>query len=455
MIMAEGNSVSTTYPYDDFVESVAALDDHTLQIVMTEPFVGWTSSFFPNVLPRHVLEPVYLAEGTLDRADWNRNPQVGNGAFVFETWEPGAQITLAANPHYWRGQPQVARVVIRIVPDSQAQIDLILAGEADIGTFLTAADKPLFDQTGDVKLVVAPSPWMESWFFNLDAATGHPALQDARVRQALALAVDRQKIIDRIFYGLYQIPDTFWHNTRFEDPSIATYPYDPVQARTLLDRAGWRDRDRDGIREKDGVPLILRYSTTTGNQSRADTQAMVAEMLAEVGIGVELLNYSSDILWNSLADGGPIAAGQFDVAQWSDGAYDYPDPNWPYLLCSEIPTPEYPDGLNWYRICDPALDALLREQAVTVDAPRRIALFYEIERIMHEQVYWLGLRTDPDLWAVRTTLQNVRLSGVDPFWNAFEWIVLVGGGRLNLRKKSTGRVCDTPSPYFFSRNPLA
>ncbi|HBY98896.1 MAG TPA: hypothetical protein DEP84_33940 [Chloroflexi bacterium] len=421
MIMAESNTVQTTYPYKSYAESVTALDDYTLQIVLREPFVGWSTGFFPVVLPRHILEPVFQAEGTIDHADWNRNPTVGNGAFVFNQWEAGSQIVLEANPNYWRGRPTIDRILIRMVPDSKAQMALIQAGETDLGTFMTAADKPAIDQLEEMTLVMAPSPWMESWFFNLDPETGHPALQDVHVRQALAMAVDRQQMINTLFYGMYKIPATFWPGTRYEDPSMEPWPYDPEQAKALLDQAGWVDSNGDGVRDRDGVELVLRYLTTDGNEVRQATQETVKQMLAEVGIGVEILNYSPDIFWNSYGDNGPIARGAYDIAQWSDGAYDYPDPNWPYLLCSEIPGDDNPDGLNWFGICDPELDQLLQEQAVTIDAEQRIQLFYQIERIMHEQVYWFGLRTDPDLWAVNSNLRNLRLSGVDAFWNAYEW----------------------------------
>ncbi len=423
MIMDEANTVQTRYPYDTYVASVTALDDYTLEIVLTEPYVAWNTGLFRDVLPAHILEPVYAAEGTIDNAEWNRNPTVGNGPFVLNEWQSASHIVLEANPNYWQGRPNLDRIFIRIVPDPEAQMASIQAGDTDLGAYMTAADKPVIDALGDYELLVVPSAWMESWFFNLDPATGHPALQDVRVRQALAMTVDRQQIINQLFYGLYDIPATFWYNTPYEDPSIETYPYDPVEAAALLNEAGWLDSNGDGIRDKDGVELVLRYSTTAGNELREATQVVIQQMLLEVGIGTEIANYSDDVIWNSYGDGGPIATGLYDIAQWSDGAYDYPDPNTPYWLCDEIPSDDYPDGTNWYGVCIPELDELFYEQAVTVDMTERVALFYQIDAIIHDQVLWYGLRTDPDLWAVNNRLQNLRLSGVDCFWHAFAWDV--------------------------------
>ncbi len=432
MIMADGNAVQTRYPYDTFVESVTALDDYTVQIVMTEPYVAWAVGFSHPFLPKHILEPVFEAEGTLDNAEWNRNPTVGNGPFIFKEWQAASHISFEANPNYWRGRPKLDQIFIRIVPDDEAQMAAIKTGDTDIGVFLSAANKPDIDALPDVEMVGVPSGYVESWFFNLVSeelaaetgiSPGHPALQDPRVRRAIVMATDRQQIINELFYGLYDIPAVFWYDTPWEDTSLEPWPYDPEGAKALLDEAGWVDSNGDGIRDKDGVDLIIRYSTTSGNELREATQVVVQQMLAEVGIGVEILNYSYDTLWNSYGDDGPIATGQYDLAEWSTSPWDYPDPNTGDWLCDEIPSDDNPAGGNWQGVCIEELDKLFSQQAVTVDFNERQKLFFEIERIMHEQVFWAGVRTDPDLWSVNTRLQNVKLSGVDPFWNAYEWDV--------------------------------
>jgi peptide/nickel transport system substrate-binding protein len=425
MIMDEANTFITRYPYDTYIESVAALDDHTLQIVLTEPYVPWAVGFFSQlqILPKHVLEPVYDAEGTIDDAEWNRNPTVGNGSFILKEWEAASHLIFEANPSYWRGRPTLDQIFIRIVPDDEAQMAAIKAGDTDIGVFLSAANKPDIDALEDVEMVAVPSGYMECWFFNLDPKTAHLAIQDVRVRRAIVMAVDRQQIIDELFYGLYEIPRTYWYdNADYNDPTLEPMPYDPEGAKALLEEAGWVDANGDGVRDKEGVELVLRYSTTAGNELREATQVVVQQMLAEVGIKAEIVNYSYDTIWNSYGDDGPIATGQYDISQWSDGAYDYPDPNTPYYLCDQFPSDENPDGLNWFG-CVPELDELFKKQAVTADVKERIQIFHEIARIMQDQVVWMGLRTDPDLWSVHTRLKNVRFGGADAFWNAYEWDV--------------------------------
>lgn len=191
----------------------------------------------------------------------------------------------------------------------------------------------------------------------------------------------------------------------------------------LLDEAGWVDSNGDGTRDKDGVELVLRYSTTAGNELREATQVVAQQMLAEIGVGIEILNYSYDVIWNSFGDGGPVAAGEYDIAEWSTQTTDYPDPNHVEYLCDEIPSADSPAGNNWYGVCIEELDTLFREQAVTADTTARIEMFHEIQRIMHEEALWMGVRSDPDMWALNTRVKNVRFSTEDPFWNSFEWDV--------------------------------
>ncbi len=431
MIMDEGNAVQSRYPYDTFVDSITALDDYTVQVVMNAPYVAWPVGLDDDFLPKHILEPVFDAEGTIDNADWNRNPTVTNGPYKLVEWVAADHLTFEANDDYWRGRPKIDQIFLRIVPDDQAQIAAIKAGDTDIGVFMTAADKPDVDEAPDFDLVPSSGGgWVESWFFNLiseelaaqnDLNPGHVALQDKMVRRAIVQGFDRQGLIDSLFYGLYKIPAVFWWDTPFEDPSIEPWPYDPEAAKALLDEAGWVDSNGDGTRDKDGVELVIQFSTTAGNENRESTALIFQQSMADIGIGVEIENYSYDVYWNGYGEDGPIALGEYDVAEWSTLASDYPDPNEPGWLCEEIPSVDYPAGVNWQGICFEEMNNLFHEQAVTVDQDARIQLYYEIERIMHDEMFWMGVRTDPDFWALNKRLQNVKFSSLESFWNVYEW----------------------------------
>ena len=427
MIMDPGNTVQSTWPYADYLESVTAEDEYTLVLEFTEPFAPWATTIFGFVLPEHVLAPVFEAEGTLDNADWNRDVSVGNGAFVLKEWEAASHLILEANDSYWRGRPKIDQINIIVVPDDEAQMAAIKTGDTDIGIFLSYADIPTIDELDDVDVVTVLSGYNESWFFNLNtdetaADNGHAALQDVRVRQAIAYAVDFDAICQELLYGGTYPPPSKWEETPYAYPDADPYAYDPAKAMQLLDDAGWVDSNGDGTRDKDGVELVLTYATTQGREVREQTQVVAQQYLADVGIGIEIQNGSYDVFWNSYGEDGPIATGQFDIAQWSDSPA-FPDPSESQWLCSEIPSDEAPEGTNWYGLCDEDLDAAVRAQETEVDPNARIALFHQIGKIMNEKVYWLGVWHDNDVWTINQRVSNAKISGADPFWNAFEWDV--------------------------------
>ena len=415
------NTVSSTYPYDQ-IESIDAPDAQTVVVTFAEPFAPWLATLWHSLLPAHVLRPVFESDGTLDEAEWNFAPTVSAGPYRFEEWESGSYARFVKNENWWGPAPAIDEIFFRFVPDDASQIAALETGDGDLGTFIAYSDVPALQDAG-VNVVTVPSGYYEGWFFFLgdDAIPGHPALQDVRVRQAIAMAIDRETLNQDLLLGLTTPVETLWAGTPYESPDITPWPYDPAAANALLDEAGWVDSNGNGVRDKDGEELILVHGTTT-REIRQDAQAVAQQQLAAVGIQLELQSYDSNIFFASYGEDGPAYTGELDIMQWSDGPF-FPDPDHYYWLCSEIPTDDAPDGANAQRICDEELDALFQQQATQTNTEERIATFHEISKLMHDQVYWLGIWNDPDVWALSNRLQNVRMSGPTPFYNVTEWTV--------------------------------
>jgi peptide/nickel transport system substrate-binding protein len=208
----------------------------------------------------------------------------------------------------------------------------------------------------------------------------------------------------------------------YDNPDIGPLEYDPERAAALLDEAGWVDSDGDGIRDKDGVSLSLRYATTT-RQLRQDIQAVSQQQLAEIGIELILEPYAADIFFNGYAQGGPAATGNYDIAEWSSSPDAFPDPDTSRFTCAEIPTEDSPSGGNWNYYCNPELDALFEASQSETDLEARAALYHQIDAIIREDAVWLPLWFDADIWVVNPRLQNVRINGVFPFWDVVNWDV--------------------------------
>jgi peptide/nickel transport system substrate-binding protein len=427
MIMSDKNTPLGRYPYDTFVDSVEAVDPTTVAIHLKQPFAAWLTSLFYYILPKHILQPVFDSDGTIDNAEWNRNPVPGLGPFVLDQWETGSHLSFKANPD-WINPPKLEQVFVRIVPDDAAQEAAILAGDSDIGSFLSSDQIQKLEAGGKVKVVDVTSGYNEAWFLNVNPDTARPFMLDVNVRKAIALASDRFTIVkDLLVADINPVNVTYWDMTPpFQADTLQPYPYDPEQAKQLLDTAGWTDSDGDGIRDKmvDGkkVDLVVRYITNQ-RELRKSIQAVVEQQWKEVGIGAELANYSSDIFWNGYNDGGPMALGDYDIAEYSSVQNAYPDPDTDVFTCAQVVNADNPDGTNDQGYCNPKLDELFQQQATEMDPAKRKELFNQIEQIMYDDYIYVGMWRDPDLWSVSNRLQNVKISGVYQFWNAYEWEV--------------------------------
>lgn len=420
MYMDPANTVNSTYPYD-VVESIENPDPQTVIVNFAEPFAPWLSWMWHNILPAHVLQPVFDEAGTLDEAEWNFTPTVGVGPYRFEEWESGSFARFVRNENWHGESPKIDEIFFRFVPDDASQVAALQNGEGDLGTFIAYSDVPALQDAG-INIVTQPSGYNEGWFFFIgdELIPGHPALQDVRVRQAIAMALDRDTLNQDLLLGLTQTPVSYWDSlAAYVSPDIEPYQYDPEQANALLDEAGWVDTNSDGVRDKDGVELVLVHGTTT-RETRQDAQAVAQQQLADVGIQLDIQSFDSTLFFASYGSDGPTYNGDLDIMQWSDST-SYPDPDWYYWLCSEIPTDDYPDGGNAQRICDEELDALFQQQIAQSNPDERRDTFHQITQLMHDNVYWLGLWQDPDVWAVGPRLQNVRFAGPTPLFSIAEW----------------------------------
>jgi peptide/nickel transport system substrate-binding protein len=421
MIVDPNNGVTAVAPYD-LVESVTAPDERTVVVTFEQPFAAWLSALWRVVLPAHVLQPAFQAQGGLQNAAWNTAPTVGCGPFVFQSWERGQSAVFTANPNYWLGRPKLDEIRVRFVADDAAKVAALKSGEADLSVFLinSALYMPELQSAG-MQILSVNSGYNEGWFFFQDPTNGHPALQDVRVRQAIAMALDRPGMIRDLLGGLSQPAASYWDNTPYVDPSMQPWAYDPSKARQLLDEAGWVDSNGNGVRDKDGVELTLTYGTTT-NELRQAVQRSAQAQLAEIGVKVEISNYDSGTFFQGYNEGGPAATGQLDIFQYAPRTKNYPDPGTNDFLCSEIPSINEV-GENWSWLCDQELDQLLQQQATQIDFQARQQTLQQISKLVFERAYFVGLWNDPDRWVAAPRLLNVSISGITPFYNIYEWDV--------------------------------
>jgi peptide/nickel transport system substrate-binding protein len=322
--------------------------------------------------------------------------------------------------NYWLGEANIDEIFFQFVPDDAAQTAALIAGDADLGTFPPLSDVPALQDAG-VTVLSVNGGYSEMWFFNFrDMASAGARV--VNVRNAVAMALNRQAIVTDLLLDLTTTGETMWDplaGSGYASPDLVPWVYDPTGAAQLLEDSGWIDRDGDGIREnEDGEPLVLKHGTTT-RTIRQDIQAVAQQDLLAVGIDLQIQNWDSDIFFGSYSDGAAPAIGTIDIMEWSDSTY-FPDPDTDYYLCDQIPDDENPWGYNYFG-CDETLDTLFSQQIVETDAAARTAIIHQIQEHIHDQAYIIPLYLDPDIWLISSRLTNVTISGVTPFYSIMNW----------------------------------
>ncbi len=420
MIMDGGNAVDSQYPYD-LIESIEAPDERTVVITFAEPYTPWQAQLWRGLLPKHVLEPVFTEKGSIQEATWNRAPTVGCGPFVFSEWQSGNYLHFVKNENYWLEAAKLDNVYFKFMDDA-SQTAALIAGDADIGTFPPLSDVPSLEEAG-LKVMVQTSGYMEGLFFNF-REMANPGARDLKVRQAVAMAIDREAINRDLLLGLSHPTETFWDGLAaagYVPSDVVPWKYDPEAAKALLEEAGWTDTNRDGIRENAaGQPLTLVHGTTV-REIRQDIQAVLQQQLKAVGIDLQLVAEESDLFFGSFSDGAACAVGSVDIMEWSDAPL-VPDPDTDYWLCEQVPSEENDWGYNYFG-CDETLDGLFKQQLVAIDPAVRTPIIQQIAKYIHDQVYWYGLYDDPDYWIIGPRLTNVSFSGVTPLFSIAQWDV--------------------------------
>jgi len=357
------------------VKKVEAPDDYTFIVHYDQPLARAMVSWCFDMMPAHLLEGKELEGHPLAR-----HP-IGTGPYKFEKWESGQRITLAANDDYFRGRPHLDRLVMKIIPDLNAQIMELMGGHID--TMLLTPDQ-YEEKQADRDFMKHYTMFRYPAFsytylgFNLE----DPRFKDQRVRQALAYAIDKQEIIDGVLLGLGTpangpFKPEMWANNH----NVKPYPYDPAKAKALLAEAGWSDTNGDGLLDKDGQPFQFTVMTNQGNKTREQTCLIIQARLAEIGVKMNIR-----------------------IVEWAAFLKEYLDKHNFEAVLMAWTVPIEPDlydvwhssktnlgELNFISYKNEEVDKLIDESRFTLDQPTRKKAYDRIQEIFYEEVPYVFL----------------------------------------------------------------
>ncbi len=345
------------------------LDDYTVRFILTEPFPSFADFTTIGIVPEHKLNDAPVRE--LLNHPFNLKP-VGTGPFMLD--EVNAEYArLSVNPYYAGTKPRLARVELHFYPSYQATITAYQAGEIMGIGYIPPEAIPTVADIDSLNLYTARLSGYEIIYLNLQAEESAPFFQEVEVRQALLYALDRQALIDQALNGqglVAQGPVRPW-SWAF-NPDQPKYEFDPTQAQSLLDKAGWTDTDGDGIRDRQGKPLT--FTLLSGDDpDRIKVARAVSQQWQRVGILATV-----EVVGAGLGE--RLAQHNFQAALAQVFLLGDPDP-YPLWHLSQIE-----GGQNYAGWNNDQASMLLEAARTVANQGRRNDFYFEFQRIFAEEV---------------------------------------------------------------------
>jgi len=371
-----------------------ALDPLTVHARYSVPYADALEGWRVPIVPEHRL----AGERDLLTSEFARAP-VGCGAFRFVRWSPGEEVVLEANPDYWDGAPALGRIVFKILPNERTAYQGLVRGDIDLLVVTPELWREAQTSSRASRLARFVNYRLATWFVGWNQDGSNPFFTDPRVRRAMVLALDRDRFASRVALGLGRpVATTYLPGSGWDDPSIAPWPYDPAEAGRLLDEAGWRDTNGNGVRDRNGTEFSFTLLVPAGGQAISDRiAAWTQQSLATIGVQARI----EKLEWRAFQDRRRSHA--FEAAMASVGVTAVPDQFELYHSSAR-------DGAyNYVGFADAEVDRLLVEGRRTVDPERRRDLYRRIQARLHELE-----PISPLFQFAQPVLYDPRLTGVTP-----------------------------------------
>lgn len=390
------------------IKELRVLDDYTVEAVYSQPYAPALDSWVTNkILPKHVLEHQDVT--TCD----SRLRPIGTGPYKLREWKVGEKIVLDANPDYFDGRPYIDRVLSRTIPDPATMFLELQTGKLDSMQltplqFTRQTDSPRFKENF-TKYAYTPFGYtylgynLKDWKF-----------QDKTVRQALTMAIDREGLVRGVLLGLGQVAhspyksDTFYYNR-----NVKKWQYDSGLATKLLEGAGWKDTDGDGIIDKDGKPFEFTILTNQGNEVRKNAAILIQSNLKSVGIKVNIR-----------------------IVEWAAFIKDFLGKgNFEAYLCGWVPEVD-PDGIDqWHsaktgtnqfnhgHYANAEADSLLELGVSTYEPKERKRYYDRFQEILAEDQPVTFLWVEDSLHIIHSRFRNIHPAAMGLVYNFEKWYV--------------------------------
>jgi peptide/nickel transport system substrate-binding protein len=405
------DNTRTPYGADyKLVIKAEAPDPLTFRVTYEQPYAPALDSWAGlQVLPEHILKGQ-----DINTTSFARKP-IGSHYYRLGEWKNGERIALVRNPNATQGQARIDRLVSRFIPDPASQFLELMADNIDTMGLSPIQYARIFPAREELNRKIALYKELGNAYTYLGFNLKHKPFDDKRVRHAINYAIDKQELIDGVLLGLGEpVASPYKPGTRWTNPDLRPYAYDPEKAKALLREAGYEDHDGDGILDRDGKPLAFEILTNQ-NKQREMSAVLIQRRLKEIGISVNIrvLEWASFI-------GRFIKTGEFDavVLGWSLSL----DPDQYGIWHS---SQQAPGQFNFIGYNNPKVDQLLERGRLELDPDKRMKIYHAFAATLLEDSPVVYLFAGYGLPAI-----HKRVKGIDKpappagiGHNSYEWYI--------------------------------
>lgn len=367
-----------------------AVDERTVRVVFDKAHAGRLFSFNIGVMPEHV----YAKE------DFSKTIKViGNGPYVLTRRERDRSLLLDRRENYWREKPAIASVRFRPIADNAVAWRAMERGNIDV----SRVDNDLWVRVKDDPAVKEKIDFHTVWQLGYNCIVWNlkdPLLEDARVRRALAMSFDRQKVIANLYHGQARaVTGPFTPDQRENNPEASPIEFNLPAASALLASAGWRDTDADGVLDREGRKFELTLLIIAGSTISRDQAQVFQDALARIGVKLEIKSLDEAAFYDLVLQRNYQSA----FLSW----INEPDPDPSDLFHSKQMAP---DGMNVTGYANDQADQLMEEAAAQLDPRLRINLYHQLHDVLARDQPYLWTVQVSEKWAVNRRVQNVQVA---------------------------------------------
>ncbi|NOS85587.1 MAG: hypothetical protein HOP31_10640 [Ignavibacteria bacterium] len=448
--------------YFDMVEKAEMVDNDPYKVKFTLTKPNWRGLYTLagfQVLPKHILDPGNVT----DRFNWDefkdmkvaqKNPDmqkfadfmnsqevsreakylVGSGPYIFEKWDTGAGVTLVKNPNYWGGgvvTPNYpTKIIFKTIQDNSAALVSAKNKEVDAMYVIKPSDFYKDLENADQFSLLKARPYEPAYTY-LAWNQLNPLFQDKTVRLALAHLVDRKTIIDKVMFGDGTPIQShiFYKNTKLLNADLPEIQYDPEKAKKLLEQAGWKDSDGDGVLDKviNGKKTDFKFTFLSNtNPVRKQILLVIVDALKKVGIQAEV----QELEWSVYLDKTKKHEFEATYSAWTSPTTP-PDP---FQIWHSSQSEG--EGSNYISFKNKTSDSLIEAYRNEMDESKRIAMIKQWQKLIYDEQPYTFLWSPRARYIYDKRFKNARWYNIQPSPTYNEWWVPAGSQKYTQNKNN-------------------